>query len=121
MVARVDKKVGVKDIAAKAGVSIGTVDRVLHNRGEVKEETRRMVMKIVEELGYQPNLQAKSLSSKKTTHIAIVFPDSSDNNPYWEKPIEGIKKAAEELASYNTQVSYVFFDASNEESFRSVK
>ncbi len=120
MVAKINKKVGVKDIAAKSGVSIGTVDRVLHNRGEVKEETRKKVMEIVEELGYQPNLQAKSLSTKKTSKIAIVFPDSSDNNPYWEKPIEGIKKAAEELSSYNTQVSYVFFDASNEASFRGV-
>lgn len=120
MVAKVNKKVGVKDIAANAGVSIGTVDRVLHNRGEVKEETRMRVMQIVKELDYQPNLQAQSLSSKKTTHIAIVFPDSSDNNPYWEKPIEGIKKAAVELSSYNTRVSYEFFDASNEASFKKV-
>lgn len=120
MAERTDKKVGVKDIAAMAGISIGTVDRVLHNRGEVKEETRERVLAIVKELGYKPNILARSLASKKTTHIAIVIPDSSDNNPYWEKPIQGIKKATEELASYNTKVSYVFFDASSEESFRGV-
>ena len=103
MVPKVNKKIGVKDIAAKAEVSIGTVDRVLHNRGEVKEETRKRVMDIVIELGYKPNLLAKSLSSKKTTRIAIIIPDSSDNNPYWEKPIQGIKMAAEELENYNTR------------------
>ena len=41
---RLNKKVGVKDIAAKAGVYIGTVDRVLHNRGEVKKETKEGTM-----------------------------------------------------------------------------
>jgi LacI family transcriptional regulator len=114
------KKAGIKDIAAKAGVSIGTVDRVLHNRGEVNEETRKKVLKIVKELGYRPNIFAKSLASKKTTRIAIVIPDSSDDNPYWEIPIQGIKKAAEELATYNTEIIYVHFDASSEESFKRV-
>lgn len=114
------KKVGVKDIAAKAGVSIGTVDRVLHNRGEVKKETREKVMAIVNELGYKPNVLAKSLASKKITKLAIVIPDSSDNNPYWEKPIIGINKAAEELKNYNVEIIYEFFDASNEESYKSV-
>jgi LacI family transcriptional regulator len=117
---KVNKKIGVKDIAARAGVSIGTVDRVLHNRGEVKEETRKRVLEIVDELGYSPNIIAKSLSSKKTTRIAIIIPDSSDNNPYWEKPIHGIKMAAEELEKYNTQILKVYFDASSEESFEKV-
>lgn len=120
MVPKAKKKTGVKDIAAKAGVSIGTVDRVLHNRGEVKEETRERVMSIVDELGYQPNLLAKSLSSKKTTRIAMIIPDSSDNNPYWEKPIQGINMAAEELEKYNTQIINVYFDASSEDSYEQV-
>ncbi len=114
------KKVGIKDIAAKAGVSIGTVDRVLHKRGEVKEETRQKVLDIVEELGYTPNIFAKSLSSKKTIRIAIVIPDSSDDNPYWEKPVKGIKVASEELASYNTEIIYEHFDASDEKSFQQI-
>lgn len=114
------KKVGIKDIAAKAGVSIGTVDRVLHDRGEVKEETRKKIIEIVDDLGYTPNIFAKSLSSKKTTHLAVVIPDSSDNNPYWEKPVKGIKQATEELINYNTQVFFELFDASDEKSYRSV-
>jgi len=115
-----NKKAGVKDIAAKAGVSIGTVDRVLHNRGEVKEETRKKILKIVNELGYTPNLLAKSLSSRKRTRLAIVIPDASDDNPYWKIPIKGIEKAADELVNFQTEVNYIFFDASNEASFRKV-
>ncbi len=115
-----DKRIGIKDIAALAGVSIGTVDRVLHNRGEVKEATRQKVLEIVQELDYTPNIFAKSLSSKRTTKLAIIIPDSSDNNPYWEKPVSGIKLAAEELTQYNTEILYEHFDASDEASFECV-
>ena len=112
------KTVGVKDIAEKAGVSIGTVDRVLHNRGEVKKETKEKVLAIVEELGYKPNVLARSLAKKTITRIVIVIPDSSDNNPYWEKPVRGINKATEELASHSIDVILKHFDASNEDSFK---
>jgi LacI family transcriptional regulator len=111
------KKIGIKDIAFQAGVSIGTVDRVLHNRGEVKEETRERINQIITELGYTPNLLAKSLASKRTIRIAIVIPDSSDNNPYWLKPVQGIKAASEELSSYNVEIIYEYFNASEEQSF----
>lgn len=116
----INKKIGIKDIAELAGVSIGTVDRVIHNRGEVKEETRCKVMKIVEDFGYTPNILAKSLASKKTTRIIIVIPNSNDNNPYWKKPIEGIKLATDELLSYNTHVVFELFDASDADSFKRV-
>ena len=44
------KTVRIKDIALKAGVSIGTVDRVLHNRGEVKAATKEKVLAIAKKL-----------------------------------------------------------------------
>jgi LacI family transcriptional regulator len=115
-----NKKVGIKDIATLAGVSIGTIDRVLNNRGEVSDDTQKKVLKIAKDLGYTPNIFAKSLSSKKTTKIAIVIPDASDKNPYWEKPVKGIKLASEELVHYNTTILYKHFDASDEKSFRKV-
>jgi LacI family transcriptional regulator len=120
MKSKTEKRIGIKDIAALAGVSIGTVDRVLHNRGEVKEATRNKIMEIVQELEYTPNIFAKSLSSKRTTKLAIVIPDSSDNNPYWKKPVSGIKLAAEELTQYNTEILYEHFDASDESAFEQV-
>lgn len=114
------KNVGIKEIALAAGVSIGTVDRVLHNRGEVKKETKEKIISIIKDLKYKPNVFARSLASKKTTRIAIVIPDSSDNNCYWEKPIHGIKKAADELAGFNVEIIFEHFDASNEASFKKV-
>lgn len=117
---KTSKWVGVKDIAAKAGVSIGTVDRVLHNRGEVKKETREKILSIVDELGYKPNVLARSLSTRKTTRVAIVIPDSSENNPYWKKPINGINRASDELSSYNIDIILEVFDASTEASFKEV-
>ena len=109
-------KIGIKDIAKQANVSIGTVDRVLHNRGEVSETTREQVLKIIDELGYTPNVLAKSLSSKIKYTIAILIPDS-DRNAYWEKPLEGIKAAAREIKKFNFELQIATFDYSNENSF----
>ena len=57
------KSIRIKDIALRAGVSIGTVDRVLHKRGEVSEETQQKIQQIIDELDYRPNLLASSLAS----------------------------------------------------------
>jgi len=111
------KPVGVKDIAAKAGVSIGTVDRVLHNRGEVKASTHKKVMAVIEELEYTPNIMAKSLARKRTVQIVIVIPNPDNNNPYWEKPVEKIKQVKKELINFNVDVVCEYYDASNEKSF----
>lgn len=54
----------IVDIAKMAGVSVGTVDRVIHNRGRVSEENRKKVQTILEMVHYQPNLMARSLASK---------------------------------------------------------
>jgi LacI family transcriptional regulator len=67
-------KIRIKDIAKRAQVSVGTVDRVLHNRGEVSEETRTLVNNIINELEYKPNLIASSLASKKPFQIGVLLP-----------------------------------------------
>ena len=87
------KKVSIKDIASKSGVSIGTVDRVIHQRGEVSEKTRKKVLKVIEALNYQPNLIARSLASKKKLRLAILLPSANSENEYWHFPQIGIKKA----------------------------
>ncbi len=110
-------KIGIKEIALRAGVSIGTVDRVLHNRGEVKKETYDKIMQIINELGYTPNLMAKALSSRKTANFAVVIPDSSDNNPYWQKPVDGIDVAQKDLEAYNTRLNHFYFNAADSQSF----
>lgn len=94
------------------------MDRVLHNRGEVSEVTRRQIMKIVEDLGYTPNLLAKSLASKKVYRIAVILPDSENESPYWEKPLAGIRQAYDEIKDFNASVEVTTFDLNSEISFK---
>lgn len=114
---KADTRIRIKDIAERAKVSVGTVDRVLHNRGEVAEETRKLIMKIVEDLGYTPNLLAKSLASKKQYRIAVLMPVAGSRNPYWEMPLKGIRQAQSELADYNTVLEITHFEMNGEASF----
>jgi LacI family transcriptional regulator len=109
-------KTGIKDIAKLANVSIGTIDRVLHNRGEVSKTTSEKILKIIDELGYTPNLLAKSLSSKITYTISVLIPDP-ESNAYWEKPLDGIKAAAREIKKFNFELQISTFEYSNENSF----
>ena len=67
----------IVDIAKMAGVSVGTVDRVIHNRGRVSEENRKKVQAILEMVNYQPNLMARSLEIGKSTRLNSSHTDSS--------------------------------------------
>jgi len=65
---------GIRDIAEALGVSIGTVDRALHNRPRISAKTRQKVLRQAAALGYQPNLAARYLSSGKQRRIAVCLP-----------------------------------------------
>jgi len=64
----------ISDVAKKAGVSVGTVSKVLNNDHTVKEKNRTNVLNAINELGYLPNVHAKNLSSGKTGLISIIIP-----------------------------------------------
>ena len=68
------------DVAARAGVSLATVSRVLNNSKFVEAELRRRVERAVEELNYQPDLHARWLSSKKSNVVGLVIPSVEDSN-----------------------------------------
>src|SRR6186713_3667422 len=65
----------MKRIAGELGVSITTVSKVLNNREDIGDETRARVLAKVQELGYQPNAVARSLSLRRTHTLGIVIPD----------------------------------------------
>jgi LacI family transcriptional regulator len=109
-------KIGIKDIAKQANVSIGTVDCVLHNRSVVAKSTREQVLNISEESGCFPDLLAKSLSSKTKYTISVLVPNP-ESNAYWEKPLAGIKTAAAEIKKFNFEISLDTFDNNSENSF----
>jgi Transcriptional regulators len=113
-------KIRIKDIAKLAGVSAGTVDRVLHNRGQVTEENRLKINKIIEELNYKPNLLARSLASKRSYLIVTLLPEYEQNQGYWEAPIAGIQKGWKEVADFNVKLIPLFFSQNKVESFTQV-
>ena len=67
--------VGLRDIARRLGVSVGTVDRALHDKAGIKPETRTRVLATAEALGYRPNLAARYLRSGRQQRIAVHLPD----------------------------------------------
>ncbi|WP_419954047.1 LacI family DNA-binding transcriptional regulator [Neobacillus niacini] len=67
----------IKEIAERANVSRTTVSRVINNAGYVSEEAKRKVLKVIEETGYIPSENAKSLRTKKTKVIGVILPKIS--------------------------------------------
>ncbi len=108
--------VRIKDIAAKANVSVGTVDRVLHNRGRVSEEVRQKVLLMMQELDYEPNMMARTLGSNRTYRLAVIQPDHT-LDPYWQGPRDGLDKAARELKPYGIGVTVYSYSLTQVDSF----
>ena len=85
----------VSEIAKIAGVSTGTVDRVVHNRGRVSEETRQKILKIINESGYKPDPIARFLKKKGDFKIGVLIPSVSEESGYWQEIYDGIADACE--------------------------
>jgi len=86
------KSIGIKEIAAAAGISIGTVDRALHNRSGVNPKTRSRILKIAEKLGYRPNLAARTLKLNRRLRIAAHLPRQIAS--FFDPLRDGIQEAA---------------------------
>ena len=67
-------QIKIYDVAGAAGVSLATVSRVLNHPEKVKPATKEKIERIIKELGYKPNLNAKGLASSKSTTVAVVVP-----------------------------------------------
>jgi LacI family transcriptional regulator/LacI family asc operon transcriptional repressor len=70
----------IYDIAKKAGVSVATVSRVLNNSARVSQKSKEKVQKIMDEVGYVPNIFARGLSLNSVKSIGILCPVISDIN-----------------------------------------
>jgi LacI family transcriptional regulator len=107
----------IKDIAKMAQVSPGTVDRVIHKRGEVSEESYKKVMSILEKTGYKPNLIARSLGNLKKFQVVALLPNATQDE-YWKMALEGVQKAAGDWSQYGIGVKTLFFDMYDKSSFK---
>lgn len=112
------KKVTINDVAKAAGLSKGTVDRVLHNRGEVSRKSREKVMKVIDELGFRPNLHASLLASQKERLICCIVPECLPGE-FWSMALKGIDEAASVVSRNGVVVECVTFDQYDVESFGS--
>jgi len=93
----------IKEIAALAGVSRGTVDRVLNHRGSVNPQTAEKIERIAKELDYKPNVAGLVLAAqKKRLKIGVIL--FSPENPFYIDVLQGVNDKAEELAGYNCTV-----------------
>ncbi len=108
----------IKEIARRAGVSIGTVDRVLHKRGRVSDETARTIESIVGQSGYQTNIFARTLSYSRSYRLGVIMPRPNQDSGYWELPLAGAQKAAGEIAAYGVQTRFFFYDRFSVDSFK---
>jgi LacI family transcriptional regulator len=104
------RKSTVKEIARLAGVSIGTVDRVLHGRGGVSAGTKLRVDGIIASLEYRPNALARQLSLNKEYCIRVAIPRADQDSGYWALCLAGIERASRDLAPYRIKVKVDEFD-----------
>lgn len=110
--------VTIKDIANELNISIGTVDRAIHNRGRISSETKEKVLAKVKELGYKPNKVGKFLSLKKKIRIAAIFPLGSG---YFFHDIEkGIIAAEKELSDYGLSVEIFSCETNDKQKLLSI-
>ncbi len=107
----------IKEIASKAGVSPGTVDRVLHNRGRVSKESAERVRLVAREAGYVPNLFAKRLKEGRSLVFGVLIPDIDTDYGYWKQVVDGIEEARREIEALDATIVYSFFHAGDTNSF----
>lgn len=82
------------DVADRAGVSVATVSRVLNDRGYLSDQTRAKVQAAIDELGYRPNLVARSLLSKRTGTVGLIVPSVA--LPFYGEVAVGVENALAE-------------------------
>ena len=87
-----DETITIYDVAREAGVSMATVSRVVNGNKNVKENTRKKVLEVIDRLDYRPNAVARGLASKKTTTVGVVIPNIA--NSYFATLARGIDDIA---------------------------
>ena len=89
----------IKDVAHAAGVSLATVSRVMNNGPKVGEQTRARVKKIMEEMGYRPNANARALVTQRSASLGVVVAELLD--PFFATLAHGIETVTRQ---HNVQI-----------------
>lgn len=112
-----NKRVTIKDIAEQAGVSVGTVDRVIHDRGRVSPEVKAKVLEVMEALDFEPNLIASTLAFNRVIKIGVLMPQLH-SDPYWDLPLLGMRRAQQSVRHYGIGLLEQMFDLFSPQDFK---
>jgi len=110
------EKIRIKDIAEKSGVSVGTVDRILHNRPNVSAKAREKVEQVLKEINYEPNRYASALASNKKCDFIILMP-RFEKGSYWEEIYDGAQACMKARVDFNINVCCKFYERFDTKSF----
>src|SRR5690554_3334657 len=102
-----------------AGVSPGTVDRIIHNRGRVSESARLAVEEVLKRVNYKPNIHITGLSLRRKYKVIITTPDVMEGE-YWESIHQGIRKALQEYENIRIKCSVYTYNQYDFNSCRQV-
>lgn len=113
------QKITIKDIAQRAGVSVGTVDRVLHNRANVSDTALARVKEVLKDMNYQPNVYASALAANKHSTFYIIMP-KHEAEAYWEEIEEGANHAIVSRSDFKINKNTLYYERFKEETFTEV-
>lgn len=91
--------VSMKEIAKKCNVSVASVSKALNGYSDISEETRKLILKTASEMGYLPNSSARTLKTKRSYNIGVMFVDEARSgltHNYFNHVLESFKRTAEE-------------------------
>lgn len=101
------RKVTIKDIAKRVGVSVTTVSNVINGKqSKVSDDTIQKIEQVIKELNYIPNLSARSLVNNKSKLIGVIIPQTEDykqlllENPFYSEIVSGIESKTREHGYY---------------------
>ena len=110
------ERIRIKDIALRAGVSVGTVDRVLHERPSVSKSAREKVEKALKEMNYEPNAYASALAYNRDYTFYCIIP-MHESEAYWDEIEEGVQAATMHHRDFHITLHILHYERFNGESF----
>lgn len=111
-----DDKIRIKDIAERAGVSVGTVDRVLHNRPNISKTARDKVEAALKCMDYQPNVYASALAYNRSFTFYLFVP-KHESEAYWQEVDEGARRACEYRRDFRVNLEILYYTPLDSKSF----
>lgn len=103
------QKIRIKDIAQLAGVSPGTVDRVLHNRGNVSPTARKAIDAVLKQVAYQPNIHLSGISLRRHYKLIVTIPEFKKGE-YWENTHKGILRAINVYENIRIECKFLYYN-----------